>query len=124
MAEVACHDDVRAAPESSLPQPRHRHDVGTRHIGYTIPPQADCGWVGEVGPGPSYGDPVESDSADGPATPAGYDSEFTNKNTTFMTWNLIHLARMLKDAGGYPAHGNTPDWKTVPNATDGTPKAD
>ena len=28
------------------------------------------------------------------------------RNTTFMTWNLLHLARMLKDAGGIPAHGN------------------
>jgi hypothetical protein len=26
--------------------------------------------------------------------------------TTFMTWNLLHLARMLKDAGGLPAHGS------------------
>ena len=26
------------------------------HLGYTIPPQADCGWIGEAGPGPSYGD--------------------------------------------------------------------
>ena len=24
----------------------------------------------------------------------------------FMTWNLLHLARMLKDAGGIPAFGN------------------
>ena len=23
-----------------------------------------------------------------------------------MTWNLLHLARMLKNAGGIPAHGN------------------
>jgi hypothetical protein len=23
-----------------------------------------------------------------------------------MTWNLMHMARMLKDAGGIPAHGN------------------
>jgi diacylglycerol kinase (ATP) len=23
-----------------------------------------------------------------------------------MTWNLLHMARMLKDAGGIPAHGN------------------
>jgi len=22
------------------------------------------------------------------------------------TWKLLHLARMLKDAGGIPAHGN------------------
>src|SRR5688572_8362240 len=26
--------------------------------------------------------------------------------TTFMTWNLLHVARMLKDRGGIPAHGN------------------
>lgn len=24
------------------------------HLGYTIPPQADCGWIGEAGPGPSW----------------------------------------------------------------------
>ncbi len=36
----------------------------------------------------------------------GPENEFTNRNTTFMTWNLLHLARMLKDAGGVPAHGN------------------
>ncbi len=66
-----------------------------QHIGYAIPPQADCGWIGEVGPGASYGD-------DG----AGFDNDFTNRNTTFMSWNLIHMARMLKDAGGIPAHGN------------------
>jgi multimeric flavodoxin WrbA len=36
----------------------------------------------------------------------GHENDFTNRNTTFMTWNLLHLARMLKDAGGIPAHGN------------------
>lgn len=66
------------------------------HIGYTIPPQADAGWIGEAGPGPSYLDP---DSG-------GPENEFTQRNTTFMTWNLMHLARMLKDGGGIPAHGN------------------
>ncbi len=66
-----------------------------QHLGYTIPPQADAGWIGEVGPGPSYGD-------DG----AGLDSDFTNRNTTFMTWNLMHVAKMLKQNGGMPAHGN------------------
>ncbi len=25
-----------------------------QHLGYTIPPQADAGWIGAVGPGPSY----------------------------------------------------------------------
>ena len=67
-----------------------------QHIGYVIPPQADAGWIGEAGPGPSYLD----EGSGGPET------DFTNRNTTFMTWNLMHLARMLKDAGGVPAHGN------------------
>ncbi|MGI9028757.1 MAG: flavodoxin family protein [Ilumatobacteraceae bacterium] len=67
-----------------------------QHLGYTIPPQADAGWIGEVGPGPSYLD-VGS---------GGPDNDFTNRNTTFMTWNLMHTARMLKDRGGVPAHGN------------------
>ena len=88
-----------------------------QHIGYTIPPQADCGWIGDIGPGPSYGDVV-----DGTDTPAGYDSEFTNKNTTFMTWNLMHSARMLRDNLGYPDRGNTQaGWRDVSNAADQAP---
>ena len=67
-----------------------------QHLGYTIPPQADAAWLGEAGPGPSYLDPGSG----------GPDNDFTNRNTTFMTWNLLHLARLLKDAGGVPARGN------------------
>ena len=67
-----------------------------QHLGYVIPPQADSGWIGEAGPGPSYLDPGSG----------GPENDFTNRNTTFMTWNLLHVARMLKDAGGIPAHGN------------------
>jgi hypothetical protein len=67
-----------------------------QHLGYTIPPQADAGWIGEAGPGPSYLDPGSG----------GPDNDFTNRNTTFMTWNLLHLGRLLEDAGGVPAHGN------------------
>jgi multimeric flavodoxin WrbA len=79
-----------------------------QHLGYTIPPQADCGWIGEAGPGPSYGDKPEK--KDG--TPAGFDNDFTQRNTTIMTWNLLHLARLLKDAGGLPSHGNDREaWK-------------
>ena len=66
------------------------------HLGYAVPPQADAGWLGGVGPGPSYAD----EGSGGP------ENDFTNRNATFMTWNLMHLARMLKDAGGMPAHGN------------------
>jgi len=25
-----------------------------QHLGYSIPPQTDLGWIGEVGPGPSF----------------------------------------------------------------------
>jgi len=67
-----------------------------QHLGYTIPPQADAGWIGEAGPGPSYGD----ENSGGPQ------NDFTQRNTTFMTWNLMHMANMLKNAGGLPAHGN------------------
>jgi multimeric flavodoxin WrbA len=67
-----------------------------QHLGYVIPPQADAAWLGEAGPGPSYLDPGSG----------GPENDFTNRNTTFMTWNLLHLARMVKDAGGIPAHGN------------------
>ena len=67
-----------------------------QHLGYTIPPQADAGWIGEAGPGPSYLD----EGSGGP------ENDFTNRNATFMTWNLLHLAKLLKGAGGIPAHGN------------------
>ena len=30
------------------------------------------------------------------------------RNTTIMTWNLMHLAKILKDAGGIPNHGQRP----------------
>ena len=49
-----------------------------QHVGYTIPPNADAGWIGEAGPGPSYLDPGSG----------GPENDFTNRNTTFMTWNL------------------------------------
>lgn len=72
-----------------------------QHLGYSIPPQADCGWIGEVGPGPSY---LDEESG-------GKENEFTNRNTTFMTYNILHLAKALKELGGYPAYGNSKkDW--------------
>ena len=54
-----------------------------QHVGYTIPPNADAGWIGEAGPGPSYLDPGSG----------GPENDFTNRNTTFMTWNLMHLGQ-------------------------------
>lgn len=72
-----------------------------QHVGYTIPPQADCGWIGEAGPGPSYGDTLDD------GRQAGFDNAFTRRNLTIMTWNLMHTARMMAERGGLPAHGNT-----------------
>ncbi|MDR7127856.1 multimeric flavodoxin WrbA [Algoriphagus sp. 4150] len=78
-----------------------------QHIGYSIPPQADSGWIGEAGPGPSYGDTEYEKEEINP--PKGYDSDFTNRNVTFMTYNLMHLASMLRQEGGYPGYGNSVD---------------
>lgn len=67
-----------------------------QHLGYLIPPGADAGWVGPAGPGPSYLD----EGSGGP------ENDFTNRNTTFMTYNLLHAAAMLRRVGGIPAYGN------------------
>ena len=67
-----------------------------QHVGYTIPPNADAGWIGEAGPGPSYLDPGSG----------GPHNDFTSRNATFMTWNLMHLAAMLRGVGGVPGYGN------------------
>ncbi|MDX6615677.1 MAG: hypothetical protein QOD60_768 [Solirubrobacterales bacterium] len=72
-----------------------------QHIGVTVPPQTDSYWNGEAGPGDSYADPGSG----------GPENAWTTRNTTFMTWNILHFARMLKDAGGVPAYGNsTYEW--------------
>ena len=74
------------------------------HIGYSIPPQPDAGWLGPIGPGPSYGD-----KKDGEEGRVGFDHLFTQRNATFLAWNMLHMARMLKDAGGLPGYGNDAD---------------
>jgi multimeric flavodoxin WrbA len=67
-----------------------------QHLGYAIPPQADAGWIGEAGPGPSYLDPGSG----------GPENAFTQRNTKIMTWNLMHLARLFRQTGGLPTQGN------------------
>ncbi|MFK5583474.1 MULTISPECIES: flavodoxin family protein [unclassified Serinicoccus] len=74
-----------------------------QHLGLMIPPQADVGWLGMIGPGPSYGDPQEGE------TPVGFDHAFTRRNATIMSWNLMHTAAMLRRAGGLPTYGNDRD---------------
>ncbi len=84
-----------------------------QHLGYVIPPQSDAGWIGEAGPGPSYLD----EGSGGPQ------NEFTNRNTTFMTWNLMHMAKWLQESGGIPAHGNQRSiWEGGADALDENPE--
>ncbi|MBJ7522295.1 MAG: flavodoxin family protein [Solirubrobacteraceae bacterium] len=72
-----------------------------QHIGLTVPPQAETYWVGEAGPGPSYLDPDDG----------GERNAWTTRNAVFMAWNLLHMARLLRDQGGIPGHGtNADDW--------------
>ena len=68
------------------------------HLGLAIPPNADTYWVGEAGPGPSY---IEANGKDHP---------YTQKTTTWMAHNVVHLARILKEHP-IPPEGNTvPGW--------------
>lgn len=84
-----------------------------QHLGYIIPPQSDAGWVGEAGPGPSY---LDKDSG-------GPENDFTTRNTTFMTWNLMHMANMLRGSGGIPAYGNQYDkWNNRPQKDNPNPE--
>ena len=75
-----------------------------QHIGYSIPPQADAGWIGEAGPGPSYLDPGSG----------GPENEFTSRNTTFMTWNLHAPGR---DAARSPAASRPTATSAAPGTT-------
>lgn len=55
------------------------------HLGCVVPPNADCYWVGPAGPGPSY---IE----------AGGDRHlYTNRTARFMTENLVHMARLMRE---------------------------
>lgn len=54
------------------------------HLGCTVPPNADCYWVGEAGPGPSY---IE----------AGGDKHlYTNKTARYLAHNVVFFANLLK----------------------------
>ena len=61
------------------------------HLGCTIPPNADCYWVGDAGPGPSY---IE----------AGGDRHlYTNKTARYLAHNVTYAARLLK-SNPYPTN--------------------
>lgn len=67
---------------------------GLAHMGLTIPPNVDAYWVGEAGPGASF---IEAE---------GYKNDFTMQHVKFLSYNLIHFARMLKEHP-IPVKGNT-----------------
>ncbi|WP_440956138.1 flavodoxin family protein [Methanosarcina sp. Mfa9] len=55
------------------------------HLGCTVPPNVDCYWVGDAGPGPSY-------------IKAGGDRHlYTNRTVRYMVHNLVHFAKLLKE---------------------------
>lgn len=55
------------------------------HLGCMIPPNADCYWVGDAGPGPSY-------------IAAGGDKHlYTNRTARYMAHNLVWGAKVLKE---------------------------
>jgi multimeric flavodoxin WrbA len=54
------------------------------HLGCTIPPNADCYWVGDAGPGPSY---IEA---------RGDLHLYTNKTARYLAHNVTFMARLLR----------------------------
>jgi multimeric flavodoxin WrbA len=55
------------------------------HLGCAVPPNADCYWTGEAGPGPSY---IEA---------GGGRHLYTNKTARYLAHNVTFFARLLKE---------------------------
>ena len=55
------------------------------HMGCTIPPNADCYWLGEAGPGPSFGDDKDT-----------LKNAFTNQTAKYLAHNTVQMAQILK----------------------------
>ena len=54
------------------------------HLGYVVPPNSDCYWVGEAGPGPSYLD------AGGP------NHLYTNRGARLLAYNCFQMAETMR----------------------------
>lgn len=54
------------------------------HLGFTVPPYADCYWVGPAGPGNSY------------IAAHGDKHLYTNKTARYLAATLTHYARLLR----------------------------
>lgn len=68
------------------------------HLGCTIPPNPDCYWVGDAGPGKSY---IEAN---------GKQNEYTNKCAYYLAWNSIHTSNIIKE---FPYKSNLNDLKKM-----------
>lgn len=55
------------------------------HLGCIVPPNVDCYWVGDAGPGPSYMD-CDADK-----------HLYTNKTARYMAHNIVAMAKILKE---------------------------
>lgn len=55
------------------------------HMGCTIPPNVDCYWVGEAGPGPSFGD-----------DPSTLKNSFTHRTARYLAENTVQAAKTLQ----------------------------
>jgi multimeric flavodoxin WrbA len=73
------------------------------HLGFVVPPNSDTYWVGDAGPGPSF---LEAN---------GQNHAYTQKTSTWMAHNVVHLARILKEKP-IPPDGNTVQgWEHIPH---------
>ncbi|AXF57181.1 flavodoxin family protein [Salicibibacter kimchii] len=63
------------------------------YMGFTMPPEPVAYWTGEAGPGPSF---IEEE---------GIKNEFTAGQVETMAYNLVHMARMIRQ-NPIPAEGN------------------
>jgi multimeric flavodoxin WrbA len=59
------------------------------HYGCTVPPNVDCYWVGDAGPGPSY-------------IAAGEGHLYTNRTARFLAHSTVWMAKMIKENGPMP----------------------
>ena len=83
------------------------------HIGCTIPPQADSYWKGDAGPGAV----VPRRQPRGP-------QQLDARNTVFASWNMLHTARTVKDAGGIPVTATSRSNWDLSSPTTRTPTID
>lgn len=86
--QMPFHNKIGACVVTGNEDGAHQICAGTlfnlTHLGFTIPPMADCYWVGPAGPGRSY-------------VAAGGDNHlYTNKTARYLVAGCIFMANLLK----------------------------